>query len=44
MQPFPRNNGLSITLFALFLIAIMGEALTGGRAHIEDFRLHALPR
>jgi hypothetical protein len=43
MRQFLRNNGLSITLFALFLFSFIGQALTGWRAHAEELRLHELP-
>jgi hypothetical protein len=43
MRQFLRNNGLSITLFALFLISFIGQALTGWRAHVEELHLHQLP-
>jgi hypothetical protein len=43
MQRFLRDNGLSITLFVLFLVCIVGQAVTGWRAHIEDLRTHGQP-
>jgi hypothetical protein len=43
MRQVLRNNGLSITLFALFLISFIGQALTGWRAHVEELHLHQLP-
>ncbi|MCW2239303.1 DUF6766 family protein [Azospirillum canadense] len=43
MRRFLKNNGLSITLFALFLLSIVGQTLTGWRALIEELRLHGLP-
>ncbi|HZH10011.1 MAG TPA: DUF6766 family protein [Microvirga sp.] len=43
MRQFLRDNGLSITLFALFLLSLVGQALTGWRAHAEELRLHELP-
>jgi hypothetical protein len=43
MRQFLRDNGLSVTLFALFLIALIGQALTGWSAHAEELRIHALP-
>jgi hypothetical protein len=43
MRQFLRNNGLSITLFALFLISFLGQALTGWRADVEELHLHQLP-
>ncbi|QRM34436.1 DUF6766 family protein [Microvirga sp. VF16] len=43
MRRFLRDNGLSVTLFALFLVSLIGQALTGWRAHVEELRLHELP-
>jgi hypothetical protein len=43
MRQFVRNNGLSLTLFALFLISFIGQALTGWKADAEELRLHELP-
>jgi hypothetical protein len=43
MRQFVRNNGLSLTLFALFLISFIGQALTGWKADAEELRLHGLP-
>jgi hypothetical protein len=43
MRQFLRDNGLSLTLFALFAISIIGQALTGWRANAEELRLHELP-
>jgi hypothetical protein len=43
MRRFLRDNGLSITLFVLFLISLIGQALTGWRAQIGELRLHELP-
>jgi hypothetical protein len=43
MRQFVRNNGLSLTLFALFLISFIGQALTGWKANAEELRLHELP-
>jgi len=43
MQRFLRNNGLSLTLFALFLICIAGQAISGWRAQIEELRTHGQP-
>src|SRR5215212_7591143 len=43
MRRFLRDNGLSVTLFALFVISLVGQALTGWRAHAEELRLHELP-
>jgi uncharacterized membrane protein YhaH (DUF805 family) len=43
MRRFLRDNGLSVTLFLLFLVSLVGQALTGWRAHAEELRLHELP-
>ena len=43
MQRLLRDNGLSITLFALFLISIVGQALAGWRAQFEELRTHGQP-
>ena len=43
MQRFMRDNGLSITLFGLFAICIVGQAVAGWRAQIEELRSHSLP-
>jgi hypothetical protein len=43
MRRFLRDNGLSVTLFALFVISLIGQALTGWRAQAEELRLHELP-
>jgi hypothetical protein len=43
MRQFVRDNGLSVTLFLLFLISLVGQALTGWRAHAEELHLHELP-
>jgi len=43
MRRFLRDNGLSITLFVLFLVSLVGQALTGWRAHAEELRMHELP-
>jgi hypothetical protein len=43
MRQFLRDNGLSVTLFALFLISLIGQAVTGWRAHAAELRLHDLP-
>ena len=40
MRRFLHDNGLSVTLFALFLFAITGQALTGWRAASEELRSH----
>jgi len=43
MRRFLRDNGLSVALFVLFLISLVGQALTGWRANAEELRLHGLP-
>ena len=43
MRRFLRDNGLSLTLFALFLVSFIGHALTGWKANAEELRLHELP-
>ncbi|MGF9764582.1 DUF6766 family protein [Microvirga sp. 0TCS3.31] len=43
MRQFLRDNGLSLTLFALFLVSFIGQALTGWKANTEELRLHELP-
>ncbi|KLK91330.1 membrane protein [Microvirga vignae] len=43
MRQFLRDNGLSVTLFLLFLISLIGQAVVGWRANVEELRLHDLP-
>lgn len=43
MRQFLRDNGLSVTLMALFAVSLVGQALTGWRAHAEELRNHGLP-
>lgn len=43
MRAFLRNNGLSIVLLALFLLAIVGQVVAGRAAYEEELRLHDLP-
>lgn len=43
MRRVLRDNGLSIALFILFLLSLVGQALTGWRAQAEELRLHELP-
>jgi hypothetical protein len=43
MRRFLRENGLSLTLLALFLVSFIGQALTGWKANAEELRLHGLP-
>jgi hypothetical protein len=40
MKRFFRDNGLSLTLFGLFALALVGQTLTGWRAHAEELKLH----
>jgi hypothetical protein len=43
MRRFLWDNGLSVTLFILFLVSLVGQAITGWRAQAEELRFHALP-
>jgi hypothetical protein len=43
MRRFLHDNGLSVALFILFLVSLIGQALTGWRAHAEELRVHELP-
>ena len=43
MRRFLHDNGLSVALFALFLVSLIGQALTGWKAHAEDLRVHGMP-
>ncbi|WP_205769757.1 DUF6766 family protein [Microvirga sp. KLBC 81] len=43
MRQFLRDNGLSVTLFLLFLISLIGQAVAGWRANVEELRLRELP-
>ncbi len=43
MKSFLHNNGLSITLFALFLFSFTGQYLTGIREFNEDQKAHRQP-
>lgn len=43
MRRFLRDNGLSVALFGLFLISLVGQALSGWRAHTEELRIHEMP-
>lgn len=43
MRQFLRDNGLSVTLFSLFAVSLIGQALTGWRAQLEELRMHELP-
>jgi len=40
MKRFWRDNGLSLVLFALFLVFWAGQALTGWREEVEEYRDH----
>ena len=42
MKRFLRNNGLSLTLFVLFAISLVGQALAGWRAHAAELQVHGL--
>ena len=43
MRQFLRDNGLSLTLLALFLASLGGQAVTGWKAHGEQLRINDLP-
>lgn len=43
MKRFWRDNGLSLVLFALFLVFWGGQALTGWRDEVEERRDHGAP-
>jgi hypothetical protein len=43
VRSFLRNNGLSIALFALFLVSIIGQMVTGWLALGEELQFHGLP-
>ncbi|MDQ4135203.1 MAG: hypothetical protein M3158_03370 [Pseudomonadota bacterium] len=43
MRQFLRNNGLSLTLLALFVFSLSGQAIAGWRALLEELRTHNLP-
>ncbi|TWA59410.1 hypothetical protein FBZ84_116139 [Azospirillum baldaniorum] len=43
MRRFLRDNGLSVALFGLFLVSIVGQVLAGWRTLAEELRLHAQP-
>ena len=43
MRRFLHDNGLSVALFTLFLVSLIGQALTGWKAHAEDLRVHGMP-
>ena len=41
MRRFLRDNGLSVALFSLFLLSIVGQSIAGWRAFQEELRQHA---
>jgi hypothetical protein len=43
MRDFLRNNALSLALFGLFAVSILGQAVAGWMAHQEDLHAHGLP-
>ena len=43
MRRFLQDNGLSLALFALFAISLVGQAVAGWRAFEEELRIHAAP-
>ena len=43
MRQFLKDNGLSLALFSLFAISLVGQALTGWRAYAEELKIHELP-
>lgn len=43
MRRFFRNNGLSIVLFGLFFLTLVGQFLTGHKEHNDDRREHNQP-
>jgi hypothetical protein len=43
MRRFLHDNGLSIVLFILFGVSLIGQALTGWSAYAEELRTHGLP-
>src|SRR5918993_5255697 len=43
MRQFLRDNGLSVTLVTLFVVSLVGQAIAGWRAYLEELRSHALP-
>jgi hypothetical protein len=40
MARFLKNNGLTVTLMAMFAVTIVGQWLTGWRVAVEDLRRH----
>lgn len=43
MRKWLRYNGLSITMFALFAISLVGQVIAGHRVHNQDQREHGQP-
>jgi hypothetical protein len=43
MRRFLRDNGLSVALFGLFAVSIVGQAGAGWRAFLGELREHAMP-
>jgi hypothetical protein len=43
MRRIFKNNGLSIVLFAFFLLTLIGQYITGWYDHNEDQKLHGRP-
>jgi len=41
---FLRENGLSIVLFILFILTLVGQSLAGWGAHNQEFEDHGQPR
>lgn len=43
MRKWLRNNGLSIAMFSLFAISLVGQVIAGHRVHNDDQRDHGQP-
>jgi hypothetical protein len=43
MRRFLRDNGLSVALFGLFVVCLVGQALAGWHTFLEERRVHAMP-
>jgi len=43
MRKWLRNNGLSIAMFLLFAVSLVGQVFAGHRVHNEDQRDHSQP-
>ena len=43
MRRILRENGLSITLFLLFLVSLIGQSLTGQQEYNQDQQEHGRP-